>query len=80
MALALNTYLGHNTIIEQLVRFTTFSLRVFDQNEIHIQAFVDLINGKLMSGHSSSSTFHDFQTSSFLIITKQEFIISKIKE
>ena len=37
-----------------------------DRNEIHIQAFVDFINGKLMSGHSSSSTFHHFQ----------EFIIS----
>ena len=40
----------------------------FDRYEIHIQAFVDFINGKWMSGHSSSSTFHDFQISSFLII------------
>ena len=33
----------------------------FDRNKIHIQAFVHFINGELMSGHSSSSTFHDFQ-------------------
>ena len=33
----------------------------FDRNEMHIKAFVDFIDGKLMSGHSSSSTFHDFQ-------------------
>ena len=32
----------------------------FDRNEIHIQAFVDFINGKLISDHSSCSTFHDF--------------------
>ena len=47
--------------IEKLVRFTTKSFYVFDRNEIHIQAFVHFINGKLMSGHSSSSTFHHFQ-------------------
>ena len=33
----------------------------FDRNEIHIQAFVDFIDGKLMSGHCSPSTFHDFK-------------------
>ena len=43
---------------------------VFDRYEIHIQAFVDFIHGKLMSGHSSSSTFHDFQ----------EFIISNYQK
>ena len=42
----------------------------FDRNKIHIQAFVDFINGKLMSGHSSSSTFHDFKILSFLIINE----------
>ena len=42
----------------------------FDRNEIHIQAFVDFINGKSMSGHSSSSTFHDFQ----------EFIVSNYQK
>ena len=43
----------------------------FDRNEIHIQAFVHLINGKLMSGHSSSSTFHHFQE--FIIFNYQHF-------
>ena len=45
-----------------------FSFQVFDRNEIHIRAFVDFINGKFISGHSSSSTFHDFKILSFLII------------
>ena len=48
----------------------------FDRNEIHIQAFVDFMNGKLMSGHSSSSTFHDFQEfiiSNYQKIRKYEF-------
>ena len=35
----------------------------FDRNEIHIQAFVHFITGKLIPGHSSSSTFHNFQES-----------------
>ena len=38
-----------------------FRFMLFDRNEIHIQAFVDFINGQLMSGHSSSSAVHDFQ-------------------
>ena len=42
----------------------------FDRNKINIQAFVDFIHGKLVSGHSSSSTFHDFQ----------EFIISNYQK
>ena len=42
----------------------------FIEDEIYIQTFVDFINGELMSGHSSSSTFHDFQ----------EFIISNYKK
>ena len=46
------------------------SFPVFAGNEIHLQASVDFISEKLMSGHSSSSTFHDFQISSFLIIKK----------
>ena len=52
----------------------------FDRNEIHIQAFVDFIDGKLMSGHSSSSTFHDFQE--FIITSSkvQEFWIAKIQK
>ena len=37
-------------------------------------------HGKLMSGHSSSRTFHDFQISSFLIIENQEFRISDIQK
>ena len=53
---------------EKLVRFTIFPLNVLDRIEINIQAFVDVINGKLMSCHSSSSTFHDFKISSFLNI------------
>ena len=31
----------------------------FDRNEIHIQAFQEIPPAKLMSGDSSSSTFHD---------------------
>ena len=38
----------------------------FARNEIHIQAFQEIPPAKLMSGDSSSLTFHDFQ----------EFIIS----
>ena len=37
------------------------TFHVFNRTEIHIQACVDFIGGKLISGHSSSSTFHDFQ-------------------
>ena len=33
----------------------------FGRNEIHIQAFAIIPPGKLMSGDSSSSTFHHFQ-------------------
>ena len=32
----------------------------FDRNEIHIQAFAEIPPAKLMSGDSSSSTFHVF--------------------
>ena len=49
----------------------------FDRNEIHIQAFVDFINGKLMSGDSSSSTFHDFQE--FTISNYQNFRPSNLR-
>ena len=42
----------------------------FDWNEIHTQASADFINGKWVSGHSSSSTFHDFQLTSFPILKK----------
>ena len=57
-----------------------FAFHIFDRYEIQIQAFVDLIKGKLyqviprlrllklISGHSSSSTFHDLKVLSFLII------------
>ena len=41
------------------------TFHVFDRNEIHIQVFVNFINEKLMSGHSSSSTFHDFENLSY---------------
>ena len=44
---------------------------------IHIQAFVDFINGKLMSGDSSSSTFHDFQE--FIVSNYQKFRNSKFQ-
>ena len=65
---------------------------LFDRHENHIQAFLNFISGKLMSGHSSSSTCHDFKTSSFLIIKTQKinlqssnlqiftFLNSKIKK
>ena len=48
--------------IENMAKFVSC---VFDRNESLIQAFVDFIIGKLMSGHSSSSTFHDFGICSF---------------
>ena len=44
-----------------MIHFFEKTIHVFDRNYIHIQALVDFINGNLMSGHSSSSTFHDFQ-------------------
>ena len=56
--------------IDKFGGFTKFIFHVFDIYEIHIQAFVHFINGKLMSGHSSSSTFHHFQ----------EFIISNYQK
>ena len=52
----------------------------FDRDEIHIQAFVDFVNGKLISGHSSSSTFHDYQE---LIISNSQtpgIVNSKFKK
>ncbi len=39
----------------------------FYRNKIHIQAFVDFINGKLMSGHSSSSIFMISRIHHFII-------------
>ena len=42
----------------------------FDRYEIHIQAFEEILTAKLMSGDSSSLTFHDFKILSFLIIKK----------
>ena len=54
-----------------------FSFHVFDRNEIGIQAFVDFIDGKFMSGHSSSSTFHDFQEFIISNYKNQEFWISE---
>ena len=45
---------------------------------MHIQAFVDFINGKLIPGHSSSSTFHDFQE--FIIFNYQQFKIFKFQK
>ena len=54
---------------------TTF--RVFDQNEIHIKAFVHCIHRKLMSGHSSSSTFHDSQE--LIISNHQNFRFSNLQ-
>ena len=50
---------------------------LFDRNEIRIQAFVDFIDGKLMSGHSSSSTFHAFQE--FIIFNYQKTGILNFK-
>ena len=58
--------------IDKLVRFTKFPFHVFDRNEIHIQAFVDFIGGQSMSGHSSSSTFHDFIILSYSEINKSK--------
>ena len=42
----------------KLVRFGKLTFHVFDQYEIHIQAFVDFINLKLMFVDSSSLTFY----------------------
>ena len=52
----------------------------FDRNEIHIQAFVDFINGKLIPGDSSSLTFYVFEILSFLRIKNQDFKISKFNK
>ena len=56
--------------IEKLVRVCPKSFHDFDRNEIHIQASVDFINGKLISGHSSSSTFHDLAIITYSKIKK----------
>ena len=53
---------------------------LFDRSEIHIQAFVDFINGKFMSGHSSSSTFHDFTIFSFYKITNEKSQVQNSKK
>ena len=45
--------------------------------ESHIQAFVNFINGKLSSSHSSSSTFHDSKIYHF--IKKENQIKNKYK-
>ena len=50
----------------------------FDRNEIHIPAFVDFINGQLMSGDSSSSTFHHFPE--FIIFNYQKFRNSEFQK
>ena len=55
------------------------SFHAFDRTEIHNQAFVDFTNGALVSGHSSSSTFHDFTILSFLTIKISYFQIFKFK-
>ena len=49
----------------------------FDRNEIHIQAFGEIPPAKLMSGDSSSSTFHDFQE--FIISNYQNFRFSNLR-
>ena len=54
-----------------------FRFMFFNRNEIHIQASVDFINGKLMSGHSSSSTFHDLRI--FIISDYQKIKNSKFQ-
>ena len=65
----IGTLVGDRDTLAQKYRnrfvFAQNRFMFFDRNEIHIQAFVDFIHGKLMSGHSSSSTFHDFKNSSF---------------
>ena len=47
------------------------SFMFFDRNEIHIQDFGEIPPAKLMSGDSSSSTFHHFQE--FIISHYQKF-------
>ena len=45
----------------------------FDRNEIHIQAFVDFINGKLIIFRSSSPQKHIFQIYTQNIFQKNNF-------
>ena len=54
-----------------------FRFMFFDRNEIHIQAFGEIPPAKLMSGDSSSSTFHDFQE--FIICNHQNFRSSNLR-
>ena len=58
--------IGDRDYLAQNREIGKFSFHVFDRNEIRIQACVDLLNGKLILGHSSSSTFHDFRILSFI--------------
>ena len=51
--------------IEKLAKFR---FMFFDRNLIHIQDFQEIPPAKLISGDSSSSTFHDFKKISFRII------------
>ena len=51
---------------------------VFDRNEIHIQAFAEISPAKLMSGDSSSSTFHDVQE--FIIPNDQKIRNSEFRK
>ena len=47
------------------------------QHFTHEKAFEEIVTAKLMSGDSSSLTFHVFEISSFLIRENQEFENSK---
>ena len=49
----------------------------FGRNEIHIQAFAKIPPANLMSGDSSSSTFHDFHE--FILYNYQKSWILKFK-
>ena len=63
--------MGVGRKIEKLVRFGEKRFMLFDRYEIHIKAFVNFTNGKLMSGHSSSSTFHVFKNNKSNIINNE---------
>ena len=56
------------------------SISFFDRYEIHIQAFEEILTAKLMSGDSSSLTFHDFKISSFLIIKSSKILNFEIQK
>ena len=75
----IGTLIGDRDYLAQLEKLTTKRFMFFDRDEIHIQAFGEMPPAKLMSGDSSSSTFHCFQELSILIIKISNLRIFKFR-